>query len=211
MLTNDELNRVSILLYVSPDSMILEEWGPVLETLSKKNRISFFCIDEAHEVEQSGRSFRTSFQTATTLIGRFVGLMRHPVPRILLSATIWNSDINVVLKFLGDKTPTVMSGPLDQRNITISVSVTGNPGRSLRTSAVRDLHTSPNHQQVWYTHSRTNTEGGLLDAADAILETHREMGAGPNSIATSFTGGDDIMAKVATMDAIRFYDTLEGV
>ena len=49
MLTNNELDNVSILLYISPGSMISDKWCPALENMAKRNRISFICIDEAHE------------------------------------------------------------------------------------------------------------------------------------------------------------------
>ena len=85
--------------------------------------------------------------------------------------------------------------------------VSGNPAATMKARSKKNLKTSPNAQQLLYTNSKTNAEGSLLDAADAMLETHRDDG-GPDSIAHFFTGGDGIMMKAVTTDAFTSYSTI---
>ena len=185
--THDELKYCRIMAFIGPGTVLDPKWGRMWETLARRGFISYFCIDEAHEVEQSGRSFRPVFKEAVAFIPRLLRLMPRPAPRIIMSASMQKKDEDVVTKLLGDMSPNVLCGPLARRNIKFTVSISGNPAKSLTTSARSHLHGSPNHQQIWFTHSRTNAEGSLLNAALTELENNRANG-GPNSIAHSFTG-----------------------
>ena len=207
--TADELKYCRIMAFVGPGTLLNPKWGRIWETLARRGFISYFCIDEAHEVEQSGRSFRPVFKEAVAFIPRLLRLMPQRAPRIILSASMRKRDEDVVTKLLGDMSPNVLCGPLARRNIKFTVSISGNEAKSLTTSAQSHLHGSPEFQQIWFTHSRTNAEGSLLNAALTELE-HNRAGGGPNSIAHSFTGGDGIMMKATTMDAVMAYERLDG-
>ena len=185
--THDELKYCRIMAFVGPGTLLHPNWGRIWETLARRGFISYFCIDEAHEVEQSGRSFRPVFKEAVAFIPRLLRLMPRPAPVILLSASMRTKDEDVVTQLLGDMSPNVLCGPLARRNIKFTVSISGNPAKSLTTSARSHFHGSPEFQQIWFTHSRTNAEGSLLNAALTELEHNRADG-GPNSIAHSFTG-----------------------
>ena len=75
-----------------------------------------FCIDEAHYVEQHGRSFRKEFVSAVTSIPKLIALMPHPVPRIAMSASFCKDDRDTVTAFLGgDMIPNVIEGSLAWR------------------------------------------------------------------------------------------------
>ena len=117
LLTVEESKWVTIKLFLGPKALSSQKWGPVLERLAWKGVISLFCIDEAHEVEQSGRFFRPEFKTAVAAIRRLVQMMPVPVPRVLLSATLGQRDVDVCAQLLGDIRPNVLAGPLDRRSM----------------------------------------------------------------------------------------------
>ena len=160
-------------------------------------------------MEQSGRSFRPTFQAAASIIPQLIKLMPHPVPHIILSATLRKSDEDTVPQLLGDMQPNVLCGPMGRRNLLYMTRVTGSESTSLKTSAQGWLTGDPMKQHIWFTHSKKNAEGALLVTAETLLEEHNRL-SGINSIAHSFTGGDGIMMKTTTMDAIMNFENLDG-
>ena len=100
-------------------------------------------------------------------------------------------------------TPNILQSLLDCCNIKFTYHITGDEVRSIHKIAEIGLHASATDQQTWFTHSKTNVEGGLLKSAKAILELHHKSMNVPDSIAHLFT--DDvvgIMTKTSTMDAV---------
>ena len=95
LLTMEESKWVTVKLFLGPKVLSSQKWGPELEKLARKGVISLFCIDKAHEVEQSGRFFRPEFKAAVAAISRLVKMMPVPVPRVLLSATLRQRDVDV--------------------------------------------------------------------------------------------------------------------
>ena len=106
--------------------------------------------------------------------------------------------------------PNVLDGPLDRQRILFKLVISGDAARSLQKCARADFQTSPDAQQIWYTHSCSNAEGTLLTATQTILEKHHLLGGGPHSIAQAFVGTDGIMMKTTRMDAIKMHDGLLG-
>ena len=99
-MTKDEAKDVTTALFLGLNTMTSTRWDPVLEKLAKRRLVSFFCIDEAHEVEQSGRHFRPEFKNAESVFPQLMKLMPHPCPHILISATLLRTDANVCTNLL---------------------------------------------------------------------------------------------------------------
>ena len=87
-MTREEAKHLTIKLFLDPNTMTSTQWGPVLEKLAKQGLVSFFCIHEVHEIEQSGRHFRPEFKKAVTVIPQLIKLMPRPCPCILLLAML---------------------------------------------------------------------------------------------------------------------------
>ena len=84
---NVEMRNSTILVYISPQSFIKKEWFQFFTTLSKQHNISSLTVDEAHTVEQCGRSFRPEFYTAVHHIGRLLRESNIPILLLFMSAT----------------------------------------------------------------------------------------------------------------------------
>ena len=159
-MTEEEARHRSVILYISPGNLSEgSKWWSTLKKLAMRGRISFFCIDEAHYIEQAGRSFRTEFTDAVRGICKLVDMMETLCPRIAISATYRHHDESQVTDLLGDMEPNVMEGPLERQSTRISFVVSGDPAKTLRCNAEMDLSNRPDSQQIWYGGSRTNAEG----------------------------------------------------
>ncbi len=197
-------------LLIGPKALTSKFWLPTIQRLAKKGLISAICIDECHYIEESGRHFRREFQYAMRAISQILLLMPRPCPRILMSATITQRDVNTCTRLLRGRRPNILSGPLDRRRIKFLVRVSGDSNASLIKCARNDFKKDPISQQIWYTHSRSKAEGPLRDRAEKLLEDNRNKNGGPRSIVQAFVGTDGIMMKTATMDAIKNYANLDG-
>eukprot|EP00984_Skeletonema_dohrnii_P009330 scaffold3571_cov78-Skeletonema_dohrnii-CCMP3373.AAC.2 len=206
-MSKEEAKEIAIMLYVSPQKMKANsDWVHQLENLAEKGLISMFCIDEAHYVEQAGRSFRTEFVEAVESIAMLIRKMPSPVPCIAMSATFTERDRNRVTELLRDRTPVISAGGLGRRSTTFTCHVSGRPSTSLKSSAVQHLQQRPMVQQIFYTNSCRNAEGPLLDIAQNMLDTNQNHGVPTWSIAGSFTGEDGLMLKTGKMGAFSNYN-----
>ncbi|KAL7449133.1 hypothetical protein ACHAWC_001222 [Mediolabrus comicus] len=83
----EEAEYVTIMLYISPQKLKADsDWFHILKDLAAKGLISMFCIDEAHYVQQAGRSFRVEFVEAVQSIATLRRKMPTPAPCIAISA-----------------------------------------------------------------------------------------------------------------------------
>ena len=83
--TADEADENSILLFAYPNALRSgSAWMKVLSHLGSAGLIRTVAIDEAHDVEQSGMSFRTEFVDAAKSLNSLIGEMPKPVSRILM-------------------------------------------------------------------------------------------------------------------------------
>ena len=130
-----------------------------------------------------------------------IKIILRPCPHFLLSATILPVDVDVCTNLLGNIRPNILRGLLDCRNIKSTTHITGDSVSSLKASAANDFIQSPNHQQIWYTHSRTNAEGSLSDMAENLIDDNEKRG-GIDSVPLAFVGTDGVMVKTTTMNAI---------
>ena len=88
----------TVYLFVSPQTLSSSSlWWKHLMKLSNAGLMALVCIDEAHEVAQSGRSFRPEFVEAVKCLNILVDASSRPLPRIIMSATMRNSDVDFLL------------------------------------------------------------------------------------------------------------------
>ncbi len=173
----EEAEEITIMLYISPQKMKANsDWFRVLKDIAAKGLISVFCIDEAHYVQQAGRSFRTEFVEAVVSIAKLLCKTPTPVPCIAMSATFTECDRNRVSELLGGKTPVISAGTLDRRSTTFTCHVSGRSSVSLKSSAADHLRQNPTKQQIFYTNSCRTAEGTLLDTAQNLLDSNHNNG-----------------------------------
>ena len=104
-----------------------------------------------------------------------------------------------------------MHKSLVRRDTTITCHIYGNPAQSLRMSGHRDLVDNPRAQQIWYTNSRLNAQGSLLNTAQIMLDAYSLDDEEENKIETiahSFTGEDGVVMKSWTMTAFTSFGKL---
>ena len=100
--SEEEADHNSIIIFASPNSLSSgSNWYKLFQELAKDGLIRTVAIDEAHEVEQSGRSFRKEFVVAAKSLDTLIKSMPHPVPRILMSATFTRGDYESFSKIFG--------------------------------------------------------------------------------------------------------------
>jgi len=210
-MTSSEFDENTVILFVSPNAMSEDSkwYKEVFMPLAHKGFISLFCVDEAHHIEQSGRSFRTEFVDACVNGTKLLRCSPTPFPRIAMSASFRDSDKSTCTRLLGGMEPNVMHGSLARRGTVFSCHISGQSTKTLKTSALELLKSHPTKQQLWYTNSKTKAEGPMLEAADLMLEKHTNFGHEPTTC-HSFTGGDGIMMKSTTMDAFTSYAKIDG-
>ena len=135
-MSTEEAKEITIMLYISPQKMKANSnWFHVLKDIASKGLISIICIDEAHYVQQAGRSFRMEFVEAVESIAELLRKMPNPVPCIAMSATFTECDRNRVTELLGGMTPVISAGNLDRRSTTFTCHISGRPSSSLKSSA----------------------------------------------------------------------------
>ncbi len=66
--------------------------------LSKGGLMALICIDETHKVAQQGCSFRPEFVEAVKCLYVLFAALSRPLPQILMSATMQNSDVDFLLR-----------------------------------------------------------------------------------------------------------------
>eukprot|EP00956_Cyclotella_meneghiniana_P034894 scaffold109214_cov110-Cyclotella_meneghiniana.AAC.1 len=181
-----------------------------MSSLATRGLIRTVAIDEAHEVEQSGRSFRTEFVDAAKSLDKMIKSMPHPCPRILMSATFRRTDFDSIAGIFDMNNTAILQGPLARRKTKFDFFVEGDPAKSLLKSGREHFILHPENQQMWYCNSRTACEGSLLDKAQLLIDKNSSRQHRP-STAQSFTGGDGLKMKTALMDAFTRFGDLEGL
>ena len=174
-----------------------------------------FVIDEAHTIEQHGRDFRPEFKEALHNMRDVIASMDERIPILAMSATYRKKDRKTVANCLGiDKPNALMRGPLARRNVLFRLDVTGDPTHAMKSATEQDLAGDPTGQQIWYTNTKSNAEGRLLDIANDILDREESKRGivgddGFQTVAMSLTGGDGIMQKVLAMDSFTNYANID--
>ena len=120
-----------------------------------------------HFVEKSRHYFRPKFTAAVAFIAELVKLLPVPFPRILMSATIRQKDVDRCTELLGNMQPNVMQGDLSRRDANSVVKTSGSSTRSLVKSGKKNFKKNAPAQHIYFTHSCTKAEGGLRNAAES--------------------------------------------
>ena len=135
----EEAKHVTISLFMGPKLLTSEPWRKVLSGLARKGMILMIVVDEAHYVNQSGRHFRPEFKSAANCLGELIKIMPRPVPRVLLLATLSDSNVDKCTGCLGNKAPSVLHGSLARHEIDFRVIISGNVTSSLKRCAKKTL------------------------------------------------------------------------
>ena len=120
----EESKHVIILSFINPQSLKRDPskpnrgWFQTFSDLAEQDLISLICINEAHTVEQCGRSFRPEFLEAVTNLRLIREKMPNPAPFIAMSATFRQCDQDRITKLMKFKQPpAVVAGSLARRDI----------------------------------------------------------------------------------------------
>ena len=195
---------------MSPRSLSKDSpWWPTLCDLAKMNLISVLCVDEAHKIEQSGRSFRPEFGFAMENIQYLHDIMERKCPRILMSATFRKIDQRTCVRYLGQEPGKVIWTEMSRRRIFFDVQISGNPSASVRSSLKVDYQThlsdanNNNSNEsgrpmkvIIYTNSKKKAEESLTPSAEKVLDS-----LGIEGEVMPLTGDCGIMQKVFLMAA----------
>lgn len=213
-LDDDEVQYTTILIFINPQSIKRDPnnpkagWFSTLSDLAEAGYISLLCIDEAHTVEQCGRSFRPEFLEAVANLKLIRDKMKTPCPLIAMSATFRPKDQDRISKLLCLENPAVLARPLDRRDIMWTTIVSGDPMKTIKSQLEKNLKHDPNSQVLLYSNSKTNAEGALFDTATALLESHSKRTKQPMTYADAISGGDGIKKKTYSMDCYGMFSTL---
>jgi hypothetical protein len=192
----NEVENTTILLFASPQSLTPKsKWFHVLNSLFDKGYISFVCIDEAHCVEQCGRSFRPEFQDAVKTLSNYLNNDKS-IPFLAMSATFRREDQESLSKQLRIKPNYILWGNMDRRSIMIKVCVVGDPSKSMKAALSFAHFQNDGGKTLIYTNSRHNAEESLTKLAESVLSI---LGSDGDVIA--LTGDCGVMMKVLLMDA----------
>lgn len=103
---------ISKLLYVAPESLIKQEYLDFL----KKQKISFFAIDEAHCISEWGHDFRPEYRNLREIVRQI-----DNVPIIALTATATEKVQEDILKTLGINHAKVFRASFNRPNLFYEV------------------------------------------------------------------------------------------
>ena len=114
------------LLYVAPERLLTDRCLSLLDTLSERNALALFAIDEAHCVSQWGHDFRPEYLQLSALHERYPG-----VPRIALTATADGATREEIIRRLGLSEARVFISSFDRPNIRYTVVEKNNARQQL--------------------------------------------------------------------------------
>ncbi|WP_010134497.1 RecQ family ATP-dependent DNA helicase [Ochrovirga pacifica] len=109
---SDIVNGVTKLLYVAPESLTKDEYVDFL----KKQKISFFAIDEAHCISEWGHDFRPEYRNLRRIITRI-----GDVPIIGLTATATPKVQEDIIKTLGMTNANTFKASFNRPNLFYEV------------------------------------------------------------------------------------------
>ena len=133
------------LIYISPESISKEEY---IE-LFRKNKISFFAVDEAHCISEWGSDFRPEYRK----IKSFTTQISNS-PMIALTATATPKVQNDIVNNLGMSGCKVFKSSFNRNNLFYEVK----PKIDVNNQVIRYLKSNPYKSGIIYCISRKNVE-----------------------------------------------------
>jgi len=192
-----EANNCTIFLYVSPRALQMElYWLKLLEKLARRGYLRLICIDEAHAIEQEGRSFCPEFVSAAKNLMMLHNLMPEKCSIVCMSAMFRQTDQQTLSCLLKRRPDQVMWLGLDRRRIAFTVGVSRSPFVAIKCSMTSDYATSRRSQTLVYTNSKSKAIESLVPMCKSVLATHKIMGD-----VISLKGDDGIKQKMMLMEA----------
>ena len=129
-----EASHVVINLLIGPRLTTSKVWWPVLERLTKRDLIQMIVVDKVPYVQQS-RSFRPEFGPMIKFLRHLLTVMPRPCPRLLLTATLVQEDLDKLSEICFGVRPNILHGPLNCRGITFKIVVSGDAVSTLNKAA----------------------------------------------------------------------------
>jgi ATP-dependent DNA helicase RecQ/bloom syndrome protein len=189
----------TVYLFVSPQTLSSSsKWWKPLMKLSKGGLMALICIDEAHEVAQQGRFFRPEFVEAVKCLNVLFDASSRPLPRIIMSATMQNSDVDFLLSEMktdrANPNVRIFWQKMNRRSISIDVLFSGNPTLTVGSSLNRYYSSNHDSKSIVYTNSKKSAEESLVPMGQALLNK-----LCPDCHCLGFTGDSGLMEKVYLM------------
>ena len=122
-------------------------WCELIEDLGRHGHLPLFCVDEAHAIHQCGRSFRREFIEAMSKITAIRDRLPHPIPAILMSATLRYPDQKAHNDCLKITSPETITGSLARRNVMFQCEITGDEMATIKSSGADNLQ-QDEHTQI---------------------------------------------------------------
>lgn len=103
---NNRKSAISIIIFTSPESLLLDIWKPLLNIIILNRILTMICIDEVHQFVEFGITFRKEFSKLKNLISTLMHSPSSPlshmdVPILCMTATFNSSLKSLLSKMIG--------------------------------------------------------------------------------------------------------------
>ena len=188
---------VTIMLFSSPESLLIEYWSSVLDKLIRSSRIQFICFDEVHLFVTYGMSFRPSFiklrehlfekvklennnnNTNTSIDSVSIQSSILSLPILFMTAS-FNVTLQLFLeKMCGlsirpDSTIWADARSFEKRNINIDITLSKQRMKIIKETLCEELKTNLSSKAIVYTSIATSSIS-IQDEIDSFLDKSPEI------------------------------------
>lgn len=190
---NAILNGKIKLLYVAPERLLSEKFGPFLDMVRSQIGISAFAIDEAHCVSEWGHDFRPEYRQIKQLRQRY-----PDIPVLALTATATKRVREDIIQQLMLKQPSIHIASFNRPNLYYDVQ----PKHSQSYNQLFKLIKSHQGSGIVYCLSRRSVDDiafRLQNDGISALPYHAGMTDEARSINQTRFIRDDVQVMVATV------------